>query len=195
MIEQEKMNLYLKIFKGLKVEDLEEIIPLVRSKILEKNAIYIKEGDRRKKVAYIKSGLIRSYAVKDDGTELTILLRWEDQFVASHHVIILEAPARYYYQALEPTELLEIDYDEMELVLAKKPQFVIIRQYFLRKMLAEALNKIETFILLSPEERYKEFLDNQSDLLNRVSNKYIANMLGITPVSLSRIRKRIREGD
>ncbi|MBK8659738.1 MAG: hypothetical protein IPN22_12925 [Bacteroidetes bacterium] len=46
-------------------------------------------------------------------------------------------------------------------------------------------------MLLSPEERYLKFIQKYPDLLNRVPNKYIANVLGITPVSLSRIRKRI----
>ena len=191
MIEQEKLNIYLKMFQGLKAEDLQEIAPFVKKKSLKKEEIYIKEGERRKKVAYIKSGLIRIFAVKENGVEVTVLLRREDQFVASHHAVILEEPSIYYFQALEPTDLLEVDHDEIQKVLAQNPKFERIRQYFLKQMLAQALTQIESFILLSPEERYKEFLNKNADLLNRVPIKYIANLLGITPVSLSRIRKRI----
>ncbi len=193
MLEKEKLEVYLKIFKGLKAEDLQKVAPFAKAKSLKKEEVYIKEGEQKKKVAYIKSGLIRVFAVKENGVEVTILLRKEDQFVASHHVLILEEPSRYYYQALEPTELLEFEFDEIEKVLVQNPKFGKVRIYFLRQTLAESLNQLETFVLLSPEERYKEFINKNPDLLNRVPNKYIANLLGITPVSLSRIRKRIAD--
>lgn len=51
----------------------------------------------------------------------------------------------------------------------------------------------ESFILYSAEERYLNFVKNNPDIVNRVPGKYIANVLGITPVSLSRIRKRIAQ--
>jgi hypothetical protein len=50
---------------------------------------------------------------------------------------------------------------------------------------------MESFVLLSPEERYMQLLKDKPDIFNRVHNKYLATLLGITPVSLSRIRKRI----
>ena len=61
----------------------------------------------------------------------------------------------------------------------------------LRKMIFKVKERLETFVLLNPEERYLKFIKDFPDLTNRVPDKYIANVLGITPVSLSRIRKRI----
>ena len=60
-----------------------------------------------------------------------------------------------------------------------------------QKEMKAAYRRIDAFVMLSPEERYLQFVENNPDMINRVHNKYIANMLGITPVSLSRIRKRI----
>ena len=57
----------------------------------------------------------------------------------------------------------------------------------------EAHLRIEGFILYTPEERYIKFIEKYPDINNRVPDKYIANVLGITPVSLSRIRARIIE--
>ena len=59
------------------------------------------------------------------------------------------------------------------------------------KILSESLSALDDFILLSPEQRYLKFIQDHPVLLNRAPIKYIANVLGITPVSLSRIRKRI----
>ena len=59
------------------------------------------------------------------------------------------------------------------------------------RMLADSLKIMESFVTQSPEERYRELIAERFDLINRVPDKYIASMLGITPVSLSRIRKRM----
>lgn len=64
-------------------------------------------------------------------------------------------------------------------------------RFFVNSSLAEALSAVDDFMLLSPEQRYLKFVKKNPALLNRLPIKYIANVLGITPVSLSRIRKRI----
>jgi hypothetical protein len=61
----------------------------------------------------------------------------------------------------------------------------------LRKFLLEAKERIESFVLFTPEQRYVKYIEDFPDMYNRVPDKYIAHVLGITPVSLSRIRKRI----
>jgi hypothetical protein len=66
-----------------------------------------------------------------------------------------------------------------------------LRNFFLMQMLSDTLKSIESFVTQSPEERYRNLIAERFDLVNRVPDKYIASMLGITPVSLSRIRKRI----
>ena len=58
-------------------------------------------------------------------------------------------------------------------------------------MLKESIERVESFTLHSPEERYINFVKSKPNIVNRVPDKYIATILGMTPVSLSRIRKRI----
>jgi hypothetical protein len=57
--------------------------------------------------------------------------------------------------------------------------------------LKQTFGRIDSFVLLSPEERYKKYIKDFPGIVNRAPDKHIANVLGITPVSLSRIRKRI----
>lgn len=77
--------------------------------------------------------------------------------------------------------------------MSKHSEFEPIRHFFLLNMLAESLHQIERFLFLSPEEHYRKLTSQLPDIVNRVPDKYIASMLGITPVSLSRIRKRMHE--
>ncbi|RFS22575.1 Crp/Fnr family transcriptional regulator [Chitinophaga silvatica] len=158
---------------------------------LEEGEAYIREGDKSRKLAFIEKGILRAYSVKPNGDEATLFLRWEGHFIASHDTIIHHLPARFIYRALEPSRLVEINYDKLEEILRLHPEFEPLRNYFLLKMLADALEGIEGFVLLSPEERYQKIIESKWDIVNRVPDKYIASMMGITPVSLSRIRKRL----
>jgi len=158
---------------------------------LETNEAYIREGENSRRLAFIEQGIIRVYIIKENGDEATLLLRGEGKFIASHDTIINRQPSRFIYRALEPVKLLQIDYDVLEEILKTHPEYEPLRNFFLMKMLAESLKMLESFVTQSPEERYRELLAERFDLVNRVPDKYIASMLGITPVSLSRIRKRM----
>ena len=191
MLDTEKLNYYFGVFKNLELKDLKAIFNLVTIRRFKTGEIFIKPGEQYKKIGYIQKGLIRAYHLKDNGDEITTLIRWEDQFIASHDSILFDEPSRFIYQAIEKTILLEVDYAIAQNFMAKNPKLEIGRVHFLRKMLGETILNVETFILLTPEERYLKFIKDKPDIVNRVPSKYIATLLGITPVSLSRIRGRI----
>lgn len=191
MIEVEKLNHYFEIFKGLGLQDMKDIFASVSRKKLSPLDFFIEEGSTKRQIAYIKKGLVRSFLVNEKGEEITMLVRWEDQFFSSHDIILHDRPSRFYYQALEKTELLVIDYDLAQEIMKRNPKLEQGRKHFLLGMLKESIERVESFTLHSPEERYIEFIKAKPDIVNRVPGKYIATVLGITPVSLSRIRKRI----
>lgn len=176
---------------GMAAADLTPLFAITRQVRLEAGETYIREGDTARKLAWLQQGIIRAYAVRHNGDEATLFLRWEGQFIASHDTIIRQQPSRFIYRALEDTVMVEIDYNQLDEVLRGNTRLEPLRSYFLQMMLAEALDSIEAFVTLSPEERYLQLLDSRGDIVNRVPDKYIASMLGVTPVSLSRIRKRI----
>lgn len=176
---------------GVLPADTVPLFAMTRQVQLAANETYIRAGDTERRLAYIEQGIMRAYIIKDNGDDATLFLRWEKQFIASHEAIIQRKPSRFIYRALEPVKLLEIDYDVLEDVLKTHPEYEPLRNFFLMRMLSESLNMLESFVTLSPEERYRNLLSERFDLVNRVPDKYIASMLGITPVSLSRIRKRM----
>ncbi|MEC5144826.1 Crp/Fnr family transcriptional regulator [Chitinophaga sp. 212800010-3] len=181
----------LQSLNGILPGDTQPLFALTRRLSLEEGEVYIREGDTSRKLAFIEQGIMRAYAVKENGDDATLFLRWEGQFIASHDTIVHQQPARFIYRALEPVTLLEVDYDKLDNILREHPQFEPLRVQVLQRMIGEALKVVEDFVLLSPEERYLQLVEKRQDIVNRVSDKYIASMLGVTPVSLSRIRKRI----
>jgi CRP-like cAMP-binding protein len=191
MLHPDKIHFYLKVFPHLSFDDLQQIFGIATLRTLQAGELYIREGDLTTTIAYIQEGLIRSYHINEKGEELTLLLRWEDQFIASHDNIFFQQPSRFVYQALEQTTLLEANYDRIESIMKNNPGYEASRHYFVLNMLAASILRVESFVLLSPEQRYLQLIEEKPNLVQRVPGKYLASLLGITPVSLSRIRKRI----
>ncbi len=191
MIDIEKLKFVFPFINELSTDDVFEYLKHTRILKLNSGDIFLKQGSRKSNIYFVREGIIRSYYVNEKGEEITNRLRYENQVMASYEIDILQEPSRFIFQALEPTELIVIDLEVMRKIIESNPKLEAGRRFFLNKSLAESLLVLDDFILLSPEERYLKFIREHPELFNRVPAKYIANVLGITPVSLSRIRKRI----
>lgn len=190
MLSEEKVERYLQQFQ-LTLPELMMILDTARVKELAADEVYIQQGSTFRKLAYIQKGLVRAYLLKENGEEVTVLLRWEDQFFNSYDAVFLGQPSRFTYKAMEPTVILEADYDTFMELVNSSPKFSKAKDFFMTRMLAEMLQRIESFVLLNPQERYQKLINEKPDIVQRCPDKYIATLLGITPVSLSRIRKRL----
>lgn len=184
---------FLQKLTGLPAEETTPLFSTAHTVNLTNNQVYIPIGDKSRKLAFIEKGVMRAYAIKDNGDEATLYIRWEGQFIASHDTIINYRPSRFIYRALEDCTLLEVDYDTLDKIMREQPKFEPLRNFFLLRMLSETLDMIESFVFLSPEERYQKLISDRFNIVNRVPDKHLASMLGVTPVSLSRIRKRIQQ--
>jgi CRP-like cAMP-binding protein len=179
------------MFTSMSIADMYHLFSLAKERKLKAGEIFIDFGVLSVKLAYIKSGIVRGYAIKKNGEEATLVLRSEDEFVASYDCILNNEKSRACYHALEDTILLEIDFAAMMDLVNKNPKYQAGRKYFFTNLARKLTERMESFVLHSPEERYQKFLKMHSSLAQRIPDKYIASYLGITPVSLSRIRKRI----
>jgi len=191
MIDFEKLKSVFPFFKELSADDVLEFLNHTRVLQLNPGDIFLKQGSLKSNVYFVKSGLIRSYFVDEKGEEITNRLRYENQVMSCYEIDLLNEPSRFNLQALEPTELIVMEVKTMHQIVHGNPKYEAGFRFFVSNSLAEALSAVDDFMLLSPEKRYLKFVKEHAEMLNRVPNKYIANVLGITPVSLSRIRKRI----
>lgn len=177
------------------IMNLKSLLGLLRNVTIvsfEKGETLIEEGETKKEVFYIRKGLIRSYATDDMEDEITFQLYPEYHVVANLHALLFNEPSKFSYQALERTKTYSIDYDYFMEMTSKNPKLLEInRMYIGKRAMKQAFQRVEAFVFLSPEERYKRYVNDYPNVINRAPDKYIANVLGITPVSLSRIRKRI----
>ncbi len=191
MIDFEKIKAIYKLGKELSLQDIQLLIAAATPKSFAPTAYLIEEGATKREIHFIVKGLVRVFIVNDKGEEITSRVVTENHPATSSDIILFNRPSRFYIQAIEPTKTLTIDFDELQLIIEKHPKLMRLRRNILFDLLRESTTHIESFILLSPEERYLQFVENYADICSRIPDKYIANILGITPVSLSRIRKRI----
>ena len=167
------------------------LLQFATSKIIAASEIYIPEGKIFKKIIYIKKGLLRIFFVTASGEEKTFFFRWEGHIAAIPECIFDNQPTRQTWQALEDCELMEIDFDIVEKLSENNISLIKIRLGFAEKMFLEALKRVESFVLDKPEERYQKLIIQNPEIIKRVADKHIASFIGVTPVSLSRIRKRL----
>jgi len=168
-----------------------QLLQFAKQKSVSATEIYVPEGKIFKKIFFIKKGILRSFYTTDTGEEKTIFFRWEGQIASIPECVLDNQPTRQTWQALEDCELVEIDFELIEKMSENNFPLLKKRLEVAQKILLELLKRIESFILDKPEERYQKLLVQKPEIINRVADKYIASYIGVTPVSLSRIRKRL----
>lgn len=176
----------------MNVRFLYTLLKNLSSKTFGKGEIVIHEGDKSNSVFYIRKGLVRSYFINHKGEEITFQLFAERQIFGNVHAILFHEPSKFKFEALEKTKVYFTDAKTFQDLTSAQSVFLNTDSgIFGRQILKQAFQRIDSFVFLSPEKRYQQYLNDHPNLINRVPDKYIANVLGITPVSLSRIRKRL----
>lgn len=158
-----------------------------------KGTLLLKEGDLCNECYFIIKGLIRCYYHKN-AEQITSDFYMEED-VASPSCYGTNTPSNLNLECLEDTVAF-VGSPEMETEMFEKyPKLETLSRIMGDKILSKYQENIHTFKMSSPLERYQELLEKRPELIQRVPQYQIASYLGITPESLSRIRKRITKSD
>jgi len=167
----------------------EELFQKFELKQLKKNEVWEKQGQISLHMGFINKGMLRQYYLKD-GNEFTDFFFLEEDFVGNYISYLSKEPSHTITQALEPTELLVLPFEEFESWFPQHPEIEQISKMIGDQKLFELNKRNSSLLMDSPEERYYKLIETKPDLFNRVPQYLIAQYLGIRPESLSRIRKR-----
>lgn len=149
----------------------------------------LSEGEVSHTIYYIKKGVLRMWFNKD-GKDITFQFFVENSVVASIDSFFSQSPSMFYIESIEDCEVLVIDKTMYDKIMQTTPG---IKDDFIDFLTNRFHNYAHLFLSRikdTPEERYHELLRVHPDIVQRVPQHYIASYLGITPVSLSRIRNR-----
>jgi len=150
----------------------------------------VEEGKVARELYFINRGIIRLYYNKE-GEEITGFIFKENLFATSYDSFLEQSPSIQILETLEDCDLLVISFERLQQLYEQLPKMNILTRKVAEQRIINAQKIVSSFVLDSPEERYRKFEEQHKDLLQRVPQHIIVSFLGITPVSLSRIRKRI----
>lgn len=180
---------FIKGFIDLNKEEIQIIQDLKIIRSFQKNTILLSEGDFSKECYFIIKGCIRSYYLVN-GDEKTTEFYTENQSIIPIAYQRSEK-SQYYLSCLEDCILAIGSEERNKLLLEKLPKLSSLILQMNSEQLVKSQIAFDNFKKMKPEERYIHLLESRPDLFERVSLQYISTYLGITPVSLSRMRKRI----
>lgn len=173
----------------LKAAEWEKFSPLFIRKEIPAKTTLLKEGECAKTAYYIEKGCVRSW-FNNDGKDITFQFFFEGQGVSSVESFRTHQPSLLNLETLEPCILLSITKENFQFILDNSPDFKEIIEAHIFNRLVFYQHLFLSRIKDNPQKRYEELIKNQPEILKRVPQHYIASYLGITPVSLSRIRNR-----
>jgi len=189
MSEIEKINIFRQ-FTDFNDSELEIIMPYFEQKIFKKKSILLEIGKVSNEVFYLINGCIRLYCEKD-GEELSTYFFTENMFAGSYDSFLSRKLSKVAIETLEDCEVLVLSHESLESLYQVFPKM----NEFIRKAIEQRFVLLHdlfiSYLLNSPEERYLTLIKDRPELLQRIPQHQIASFLGITPVSLSRIRNRV----
>lgn len=150
---------------------------------------WIQAGDFCNELCFILDGLLRVYYIDSTGNEVNQHFYQANEVIAPISAIISDEPCQYYIQALEPTQIMLADYHRLSAIGESNPEWLRIEINFLQKVFVKNARHEARLLLGNAEQRYKWFCKEYPELLERLPQYHIASFLGITAVSLSRLRK------
>lgn len=168
-----------------------KILKLLKPTKIAKGEYYIREGQVPKKFGFVVQGLFRYLYINNKGTEFTKNFILENNFISAYSAMVSQQPSRMFIEALEDSFVYDISYNDW-LKLKKGHEcwnqflVVILEKAFSTKEIRE-----RDLLLLEAQERYALFKKEFPTLENRIKQHLIASYLGISPISLSRIRNKM----
>lgn len=150
----------------------------------------LREGEIASRIYFINQGCLRLW-FNDDGKDITFQFFFEQEVVSSFESFYNHETSLFNIETVEGSHLITMEKDDFLKMLNMFPR---LKEYFSEKLAERFVNYTKLFLSRikdSPQERYMELCSQNPQLLERVPHHYIASYLGITPVSLSRIRNRI----
>jgi CRP-like cAMP-binding protein len=184
---------HIETFVPLNDAEWQVLMPHLEVSTLKKKKNFMEPGKVCNHISLVVKGSVRFFHVKD-GEEITGYFSFENEFVSSYKSFLTRQSGISYIQALEDTIFVNLSYANMQQIYDDK--LIGKKMERLVRLIAEHYlicyeDRVTSFITQTPEERYNKLLETGGEVLQRIPQHYVANFLGITPVSLSRIRRRI----
>ncbi len=185
----EELLKYLNKIQKLTKKSEKAIISICTESTINKNNDLHPIGHTCRNIYFIKKGLLRIYYLKED-IDITESFEFENEILARADSLFNANPSRKGIQALENSKLIAINSAKLFKLYDQYADIERLFRKIFEQAYVETVNRIESMQFHTAEARYKNLQKQSNQIIQRVPLKYIASYLGITQVSLSRIRAK-----
>ncbi|MGB0432103.1 MAG: Crp/Fnr family transcriptional regulator [Bacteroidia bacterium] len=189
---KDKLIQFIETFTHLNAEEKQFMLDSYEVKELKKGAILFDEGTVTTDSFIVLEGCVRKYRIVN-GEEKTTDFFTQYQVAADFESLSKGKPSKHTLACIDKSTIAIISAKAEKEFTKRFPRFKEIEQQETERMMGETQDKLSDFITSTPEERYVNLLETRPELLQIAPQRQIASYLGVTPESLSRIRKRLAE--
>lgn len=162
-----------------------------KPKKLRKRQYLLQEGDVCNRLAFVEKGSLYSYSVDNKGIQHVIQFAFDGWWIADLYSYLTGEKSLYNIEALEDCELLVLDQDDEKELVRQFPRYEVYTKTLYQNAYVALQRRLQATLGLTAEEKYSRLMDNYASLAEKVPQHLIASYLGITPETLSRIRKQL----
>lgn len=170
-------------------DELKYIVSQFEPVLLKKGEVFLEEGRSCDKLCFVQSGFLRIFT-ETENKQITQWIAPHGYFVTDLSGFIFEKMSRWTIEALTDTRLFYIDRNKYEKLNTFIPQWPELERQFIVHCFTTLEDRIFSHLSMTAEQRYHFFFQHNKELFHQVPLQYIASMLGMTPETFSRIRKK-----
>lgn len=182
-------------FRGKSVELTPEIEKIIDNSLerrsIKKGDVLLRQGENCHHTFFVAKGLLRAYTIDEHGKEHLLQFAPENWLISDRSSVLFDGISEQFIDAVEDSEIILIEIGFFEKLSEISPGFQRFNMYALNNHIRHLHKRINLLISASAEVRYMDFIKLYPDILLRVPQWMIASYLGITPESLSRVRKEL----
>jgi len=186
-----ELETYIAAFWNMKGNDLATMSSFFQSETIPKGSFYVKPGKTCTSLSFLRSGLMRFYLIDESGQEITQWVADKGSFVTDTAGLLLNEASRFYIQALVDCECYTLNRSQYIALEKEIPTWHQIEKLFMARCFSFMEQRLFSLLSMSAEERYKWLFNYKPSLFNEVPLQYLASMMGMSPETLSRIRKKL----
>lgn len=164
-------------------------------KTVSKGSFLLESGEVCQHTYFVEKGLLRMYSLDKNGKEHVIQFAPENWMISDRSSVFFNENSRFYIDAIEETEVLMLNNNFFTELSVLFPDSAYKIDLLLQKHIRNLQNRVQSLLSDTAEERYLSFIKMYPDILQRVPQWMVASYLGITPESLSRVRKNLVKKD
>jgi CRP-like cAMP-binding protein len=183
---------FLRRFTPLTEEELYKILmPVIQIRHFRKKEIITREKEVEDYFNFISKGLVRKYYRKDS-QEINTQISIEGHLILSQESFHSRTPSEYVIEAIEPSTLVSINYDNLEKVYSSSSAMERLgRMVITYSMIIKDRWQMQ-MVKMTPRERFLNFVERNPELMQRVPQKYLASYLNIKPETFSRFKHLLK---